>query len=230
MANVRMTMWLMVMVLMVFCLGLPEAQATIVFCDGGTHTVNWAIYDNVNVQNNQMNHPTTLNLVTGGWIEMILSVYNSSQVNISGGSMANYIEAYGSSQVNISAGLISHDLWAREISQVNISGGWIGEDLCAYDNSYVNITGGWIRGTLYARDNSQATIYGSGFNYPYGTITGHGILTGSFPNGDPISILFSADPTAGIVLIPEPATLFLLGLGAVFLRKSAFSHCHSVFT
>jgi hypothetical protein len=66
---------------------------------------------------------------------------------------------------------------------------------------------------LSAWGNSQIIIYGSGFNYPYGTLTGSGLLTGTFPNGEPINIRFGVYESGRIVLIPEPATLLLLVLG-----------------
>jgi hypothetical protein len=40
-------------------------------------------------------------------------------------------------------------------------------------------------------------------------------------NGDPINNDFYIATNASIVLVPEPATLLLLGLGAVMLRKKS---------
>jgi hypothetical protein len=44
-------------------------------------------------------------------------------------------------------------------------------------------------------------------------------LTGTLANGDIINNQFRIGETAKIVLVPEPATLLLLGLGAVMVRK-----------
>lgn len=74
------------MFLVVFCLGLPEAQAIVVFSDGGVHTIDTYLGDYVDVLNNPLGWPTTLNLVTGGQIQW-LRVYDSSLANISGGSV-----------------------------------------------------------------------------------------------------------------------------------------------
>jgi hypothetical protein len=238
MANVRMTMWLMVMVSVVFGLGLPEAQATVVFNDGGTHTVDWAIYDYVWVRNSTLSQPTTLNLATGGFISQCLDIYDSSRANVSGGSIHHSLDAYDSSQVNISGGSfggsliadfssqvrisgvsISEDLLASGNNQVSISGGSIGGGLNVYAFSQANISGGSIGGGLYALNSSQITIYGSGFNYPYGTLTGRGLLTGTLASGEIINNAFYVYGNARIVLVPEPATLSILTLGGLVLCR-----------
>lgn len=209
----------MVMVSMVFCLGLPEAQATVVFDDGGTHALDTLLEDRVEVRNSPIGEPTILNVVTGGLINYNLFVYNSSQANISGGSIGNYLYAGDSSQINISGGSIGNYLDVRDSSQVNISSGSIGRDLGALQNSRVRISGGSIGRYLYAWDRSQITIDGSGFNYPYGTLTGSGLLTGTLASGDLINNYFYTYDAARIVLVPEPATLLLLGLGVVMVRR-----------
>ena len=232
---------------MVFCLGLPKAQATLVLNNGGINILNFGLGDSVSVQNSPSGEPTTLNLVTGGyinpWLDVCgssranisggvigsdLSALGSSQVNISGGVISNYLYAYNSSQVSISGGSICWELYARDFSQVSISSGSIGRGLFANNSSQVNISGGSISqglhaqndsqlsiaggvisGYLRAYDYSQVNIEGSGFNYPYGTITGLGLLTGILANGDPINIPFVLSNDARIVLIPPPPTFTL---------------------
>ena len=75
----------------------------------------------------------------------------------------------------------------------------------------------------------QANIYGYGFQYnPLTGDYGGGQLTGFWMDDTPFSIdlWYSSypgapiiDTYAHIVLIPEPATLLLLGSGGLFLRK-----------
>lgn len=154
----KITLWVMVMVLMVFCLGLPEAKAIVVFNDGVSHVLNRLLDDTVWVLNSPSGEPTKFYLARGGAIGGYLSVYDSSQANISGGLICVYLDAYNSSQVSISAVEIGTSLTAYDSSQVSISGGSIGTYLYAYNYSKVNITGGSIGYDLDARGASQINI------------------------------------------------------------------------
>jgi len=235
----KTTIWIMVS--MFFPLGLPVVQATVVLNDGGIHTLNWTINDGVNIKNSPLNYPTTLNLVTGGWIKYWLYVYDSSQANISGGRIDWFLNASNNSLVRISGGLISGVLSTQDDSyvdisdgligaylqvcqnsHVSISGGSLGSDLYTFDSSQLDISGGTIGGSLITNEYSQITIYGSGFNHPYGILTGTGLLTGILANGDLISNHFQTYSYSRIILVPEPTMLLLLGLGAVIVGKKRY--------
>jgi len=255
MRTARKTIGTIVMFFMVFGLGLPEALATLMLDDGGTHTLNFTLNDGVVVRNSPLGQPTTLNLVTGGWIQYTSYVYDSSQLNIFGGSINAHLSIYQSSQVSISGGSIHYDFRADDNSQVNISGGSIGGGsyaygssqvnisggsmfggLCAHDTSQVNFSGGSISGELHVfedsqvnisggslggnllvLDTSQIIIYGKGFNYPYGTLTGWGLLTGTLASGDLINRYFQTYGDGQIVLISAPGSIVLGGIGVGFV-------------
>jgi len=298
----------MVMVLTVFCFGLPEAEATLVFNDGGVHNIDYLIDDDVLVDYQASGMKTTVNLFDGGRINYMLQAledshinisggkiggpyfyaYDRSKVNISGGSICYrfyadnnsqvsisggqfyYLFAHGSSQIDMTGGAFHYDFFAYDTSQIDIvggrigfslyglnnsnisiSGGTIGNHLYARDKSQIDITGGLIGFSLYANNNSQVsisgglisneliadnssvlTIYGSdfavdGLDFGYGELTsilGGGwndeparYLTGTLLSGDLLNNDFYIGHDASIVLIPEPATLLLLGLGAVMV-------------
>jgi len=125
-------------------------------------------------------------------------------------------------------------LGSRESSQINISGGSIA-DLGSYDSSQVNITGGLIDSDLFLLDQSLIQIFGSDFavdGQPFGfgeliSIFGGSPknepwrrLTGTLLSGELIDCDFRIGHDARIILtIPEPATVSLLSIGGLMLRK-----------
>jgi len=164
---------------------------------------------------------STVNMSDGG-TEKIYA-YNSSTVNMSdGGTEAIY--AYNSSTVNMSYGCVDEYLWAHDSSNVNISGGNV-DYLGADDSSTVNISGGHMFG-LGALNSSVVTFHGRNFRGSGGlilygdSVLSTGTLSGEWFDGTQWWVTIGhLDPTATIRAIPEPATLLLLGLGAVMLRK-----------
>ena len=164
--------------------------------------------------------------VSGGSISA-LKTYNYSTANVSDGFL-NYLEAYDSSAANVSGGSLS-GLYPRGFSTVNVSGGSVSNMLEAYDSSTVNISGGFIgsnNGSLWACDYSIVNFSGQNFHYGSGLtidglrVLGTGILSGEWFDGTPWATTIGRnDPGAMIMVTPEPATLLLLGLGVVIMRK-----------
>jgi len=110
----------------------------------------------------------------------------------------------------------------------------VGYALYAKVRSQVNIFGGSIANRLIADYDSVITIHGSDFAidgqlFGYGELTSMfrlaptvdppRQLTGTLLSGDLLDNSFYIGSNASIVLIPEPATLLLLGLGGIFLRR-----------
>jgi len=134
-----------------------------------------------------------------------------------------------SSIATISGGQIIKNIEAYNRGDIAISGGSIRGNLNARDNSSVYISGGQINGSLNISSDSIVIIEGMNFvldgHSVLGTIinplneTNYGHLTGTYLNGSPLDIHLEMQPGTSITFVPEPATLLLLGLGAVMLRK-----------
>ncbi len=174
------------------------ASGTIHFNDGLTHDIDYGIYEDVRVDYQTPEMYTTVNLLDGGSI------------------------------IHYSA------LCGHENSRINVRGGHIYYAISSYDSSQVNISGGLIGGYLTLLDQSIIQIFGSDFAvdgqpFGYGELTSifgggpdgepYRHLTGTLPSGGFIDTKFQIGHDARIVLVPEPATVLLLGLGGLAFRR-----------
>ena len=233
MRNARMTILVMVAVMVICCVG--AARGNTVIDDGKINNIYYTISDYIDVRHDFWGNTTTVNLLSGGSITGLYA-YDNSHINVSDGAIGSILYAYDNSYVDISGGSITSDLQAYDNSQVSISGGSIMDGLNATDDSKVYISGGSIRYDIrigvYSYDKSSLTIYGSDFAINGVSVsTGstfyafedgsqrNGTLTGTLVNGDPINNDFSIVGNSQLVLIPEPTTLLLFGLGGLMLRK-----------
>ena len=229
MKNIRMTICLMVAVLVI---AASQGFGWTYFNDGGTHNIDYSIGDNVQVQNGASGMPTTVNVLNGGSIGGVrLMALEDSRVNISGGSVSR-IAAGDNSQVTMSSGSVGDYFAASGNAQITMSGGTVGGSLQAWgwDNSQVTMSGGLVSGGLQAFDGGHITIVGTNFTvdgspvsfgryFASDFVEGSGVLTGILNSGALLNNPFYISTDASITLVPEPATLFLLGLGGLVLRK-----------
>ena len=104
----------------------------------------------------------------------------------------------------------------------------------ATENAHIEISGGSMSGEepfleVLAEDEGTVTIVGSDFNYPlFNSIQDTtGTITGRLRDGNEFSWDFERDPTATIVLVPEPTGVSMLGWAVislvVLLRVGAMS-------
>ena len=227
-----------VIVLAVLFLCACPANSDIYLNDGQTHNIDYEINEDVFVDYHTPEMYTTVNWLDGADSDDRLYGYENSRINILGGFI-RYLISCSSSKVNISGGRMggySGFVESYHSSQMDISGGDI-MGLISSDSSRMNISGGSIEGLWHIRDQSIMQIFGSDFainGQPvgYGELTSifggsawdepprH--LTGTLLNGDFIDNVFYIGNEAKIILIPEPATLLLLGLGGILLRKRQY--------
>ena len=172
-----------------------------------------------------------------------VNIYSGS--SITGGTSSNCsdgIRTYSNSLINIYGGSITggNGGWADGIivndnSIMNIYGGSItggngvwADGIIVYNGTVVNIYGGSIAAGSGNRCRGleafggSVNIYGTNFNYSLGPISAYsGTLTGKLADGTSLNVTFYQQSLGEIVLspIPEPATICLLGLGALRLIK-----------
>jgi hypothetical protein len=186
--------------------------------DGALHVFNGgSVGDRVRVDFQTYNYPgTELKLFSGSKIAAALETYGYSSVEIDNGTIGWQLVALGSSNVRLYNANIGEGIWAQENSRIDIYGGQINNHI---DNGF------------HAHNNAIITLYGT-FDAPYGALpkgspayenrsipSGH--ITGVLANGDTIDHYYFVFDNANIILapIPEPATIVLLGLGGLLVRK-----------
>ncbi len=160
-------------------------------------------------------------IIRPGEVYDTVSVYDTppvpTVVHMFGGSVKS-IYAFNSSTVNIFGGEIRKSVSMWESSTTNIYGGNIMLDGCLFtDFSILNIYGGDVfLGAPYAEESSTINIYGYEFSeFPAFSLTGY------LSDGSPFEFieLTHAISHINLIVIPEPASVLLLGLGGLLLRR-----------
>lgn len=212
----RVRIFIIVIIAIVLCSGLPKLFGAIILSDGQTHNIDYDIGDSLWIDYEAPGVQTTVNMLDGSSIEYWLEPYGDSRLNIIG----SYSGRLG--------------LRAFDRSQVEISADWMGDYLQAWDDTRLNMFGGTLLNELVSDDLAILTIHGSNFavdgqpigygeltsilgGYSYDDPVRH--LSGTLANGEAIDNNFYIGNNASIILIPEPSMLLLLSLGAVILRK-----------
>ncbi|MCJ7777875.1 MAG: PEP-CTERM sorting domain-containing protein [Sedimentisphaerales bacterium] len=169
--------------------------------------------------------------LTGGYLgcEFFSSSINTAY--ISGGSVRAAI-AYGNGSLDISGGTFRWSVETQGSTQAVITGGNIAGIHCL-DSSRMYISGGTILGYInagyYNDASSLITFYGSDFaingqpvalgEYASSYCSYSGQVTGTLTDGSLLNTSFGLKGNADILFIPEPATVLLVGLGVLVLRR-----------
>lgn len=174
--------------------------------------------------------------ISGGLIGSRLVLYDESNATMNNGTVNDVWTGYDS-YLQVYDGTITYGVESMGNSNVIINGGTIGRHVEAWVDSTIEIHGGLIDENLMVLGNGKIYLYGSDFSVGgqnlssgdslrnYGTISGNeisGTITGTLQNGSQLNNTFSIyglDAGCDIIIIPEPVTLVLFGLGVTVLRR-----------
>ena len=195
-----------VIALFEFAVATNSAGDVIVYDDGLTHEITTIVYDDIQVYDGPAGIPTLVRLLPGADTSDVV-IFENSRFEMTGGAIGEgELSLYDNSTGLISGGSISDDPT------------WIG------DSAQLTITGIDHIDALRLDGAAQVFIHGSNFRIDdvpvgYGTITGSGIghLTGDLLQGQIHCGIMLLSDAASLTLVPEPATLALLALGALAL-------------
>jgi hypothetical protein len=157
--------------------------------------------------------------IIDGNVFQTVNIWNTATVNMTGGSVLS-LGAHNKSMLNISGGSIQ-GLGGYDSAIVNITSGTI-ITLIAHNSSLFNLRGGSITGELFAESAATINVFGYDLiNTQHGGPWGDGMITGFWQDGSPFRIYTDGGSTySRINLIPEPASIFLLGFGAFLFRRA----------
>lgn len=185
--------------------------------------------------------------MTGGSVGGKLEASGSSTITMISGSVGGNLTAHGGSTVTMSGGSVGNYFQARMNGIIIMAGGSVERGLEAINNGTITMSGGSV-GTLGAGINGTIYLNGTGFKVDGQTLTygdklsdfvplvvyrpdGNiydcytGTVTGTLADGSALNTLFAIyntgdlAGTADIYIIPEPATVILLGFGGLILRS-----------
>ena len=158
--------------------------------------------------------------MTGGTVYNLYS-YESSTVNISDNNHSSpfAISAGDNSTINFGGTAKGWEFDVLNLATMNITGGAI-DDLTTCNSGVINIYAGDIL-DVWGQDSTVINIFGYNLlKVSTGGAYGHGFVHGYYGNNSYFDIDFmGSDTYSHVNLIPEPATLFLLALSGLSLRK-----------
>ncbi len=149
----------------------------------------------------------------------------STDATIDAGTEFAEVTITGQGTTVTMTGGVVEKMKVRDSAVVNVVDGRIADYLGLSNSGTANLFGGWIK-ELVALDESEIYIHAEGVNYdPAGGQWNTGQITGNWIDGGAFVIdlydspFYHNDTYAHITILPEPATLTLLCIGALFLRN-----------
>lgn len=203
------------------------------FNDGSSVVWSVPLDDSVRVDWNAPGRATAFTLAEGGQIRHWLTTHHHSTAHIQAGSIGQYLGVNDNSRVHLSGGSIAWDLTAYNNSQVTLSGGAVAFELIGLHNAQIEWYGGTVGGQIWLENQAVLTLHGADFALDGVTVFGQIVgvagdrwweepfrrLTGTLADGSPIDHEIRLRHNAKIILIPEPAALMLLCIGAVITGR-----------
>lgn len=226
----------------------PESIAGYGFGDGLSHTIDDGTYahDTLLLYSYADDIPGThLDLIDGGIVyKLVLRTHSTA--SISGGRVEHRLDVVDNSTVDIFSGWVG-ELWVYHEATVNMTSGGA-MVITARDNAIVTMSGGDVVEGIFASRNGTIYLDGTNFqvngtplvngdklsdfvslieNRRVGSIYDYytGTITGTLADGTPLHDKFEIhnvgmyEGTADIIIIPEPCSLLLLGIGVVIFNR-----------
>jgi hypothetical protein len=162
----------------------------------------------------------TYDITSGNYGE--IGLINGASASVSGTAWFGRLELYDTSQATLNDDGFIYETWLFGNSKYTMNGG-TEVVISARESSVVFIYGGSLEG-IGAIGNSQINVFtnniGNFILSQTGGKSGYGFLKGTLLNGDYIEVSLGSGAYSHVNLIPEPATMSLVLLGAFLsLRK-----------
>ena len=223
---------------------LPIPEFTVMFEDGGSHIINDDVYQSDWVY---LDYSYSGGLGSGLYIDP--DINPGTHINLIDGSSVGNLVAWDYATVTMTGGSVASHLYTGNDGTITMTGGSVGGHLVAWDNAAITMTGGSVGGHLMAWVDATIYLDGTGFQITDldGNITSlsygdkltdfasfydgmgldyyTGTITGTLADGSALNDVFYINNigmyagTADIIIIPEPCSLVLLGLGSLVLGR-----------